>query len=160
VSEANGYRPIRFQCQASGPCWNRMHRPKVEVFAECFPRGIGFSDADGLWIRRDADGWIVHLDRQYTRDRRDHYLWLEWKGIGAPQTTGQTLTGLALSRQQRWVVLGIEGDAATMAVRRYRYAEAGCWHPWIVGTLDDVKARMRDWVRRIEVASSLRRVGG
>ena len=41
-----GYNPMRWDCEKSG-CFNVKCRPKIEVFAECFPGRINFGDMDG-----------------------------------------------------------------------------------------------------------------
>ncbi|MAG24660.1 hypothetical protein CMI47_03685 [Candidatus Pacearchaeota archaeon] len=43
---ALGFNPMRWDCQTQG-CFNKKCRPKIEVFAECFPRRINFGDVDG-----------------------------------------------------------------------------------------------------------------
>jgi len=44
---ANGYNPLRWDCQKRG-CFNLKRRPKIEIFAECFPGRINFGDVDGI----------------------------------------------------------------------------------------------------------------
>ena len=34
-----GYNPMRWDCERDG-CFNVLRRPKIEVFADCFPRRI------------------------------------------------------------------------------------------------------------------------
>ena len=33
---ADGYNPLRWDCERQG-CFNLKRRPKIEVFADCFP---------------------------------------------------------------------------------------------------------------------------
>lgn len=62
-----------------------------------------------------------------------------------------------LSRLARCKVLNVEGEASTMAVSRYRWAEQGMWKEWIRGNLSDVKARMTNWVQKVEAQAGYRR---
>ena len=39
MMEANGYNPLRWDCERQG-CFNLKRRPKIEVFADCFPGRI------------------------------------------------------------------------------------------------------------------------
>ena len=41
----NGYNPIKWKCKDSG-CYLKLVRPRIEVFADCFPRRINFTDID------------------------------------------------------------------------------------------------------------------
>ena len=47
MSLANGYNPLRWDCLRRG-CFNLKRRPKIEVFADCFPGRINFGDVDGI----------------------------------------------------------------------------------------------------------------
>lgn len=47
MTAANGYNPLRWDCERRG-CFNLKRRPKIEVFAECFPGRINFGDVDGI----------------------------------------------------------------------------------------------------------------
>jgi hypothetical protein len=38
---------MRYDCSKNG-CYNKTLRPKIETFAECFPRKIGMSDVDAI----------------------------------------------------------------------------------------------------------------
>lgn len=43
----NGYNPMQWNCERQG-CFNVKKRPKIEMFADCLPRKISFSDIDGI----------------------------------------------------------------------------------------------------------------
>lgn len=37
INKAPGYNELRYNCETQG-CFNIKKRPKIEIFAECFPR--------------------------------------------------------------------------------------------------------------------------
>ena len=43
MSADNGFNPMRWDCDRWG-CFNRVCRPKIEKFADCFPGRINFGD--------------------------------------------------------------------------------------------------------------------
>jgi hypothetical protein len=64
MTESPGHNPIRWDCRNG--CFNELMRPKIEAFAECFPRNIGMMDIDG------------------TVELNGHFLFLEFKTSGCP----------------------------------------------------------------------------
>lgn len=46
MSDSNGYNPMRWDCKGGENCYNLKMRPKVEVFAECFPGKVGMTDVE------------------------------------------------------------------------------------------------------------------
>lgn len=123
----SGFNPMRWNCRTSG-CFNVKRRPKIEVFAECFPRRINFGDVDG----------IVELSGKF--------LMLEWKGDGGAIRTGQARTYVEFTRNIGNLVLVVHGDAETMTVEGYSQYWSGKPFPFVTGDLDAVKDRMRRWV--------------
>lgn len=95
-----GSNPMRHDCKQGERCFNRVCRPKIDVFAECFPGRVNFGDVDGLL---ELDG---------------HLLLLEWKSYGLRVPTGQRLMHDALIAAGHTVVV-VEGDAETMVVRAF-----------------------------------------
>jgi hypothetical protein len=133
MAQPLGYNPLRWDCEKQG-CFNRLKRPKIEAFAECFPGRINFGDVDG----------VVEIN--------GHFLYLEWKAEEVPLKTGQrilierrTLDGLS-------TYLIVAGDAESMKVERYAVAWNGKIGAWEDATLDDVKARIKSWVRMAQGA--------
>jgi hypothetical protein len=124
----NGYNPLRWDCEKEGACYNVKHRPKIEVFAECFPGRINFGDLDAS---------IVEINSRA--------LLLEWKGAPVAIPTGQHLTYTNLSRTGLLVVVTVAGDAETMKVTHFGFYIGGKFSGWIVGTLDTVKEVCRRW---------------
>lgn len=121
-----GFNPMRWQCDRDG-CFNQKRRPKIEAFADCFPRCINFGDVDGL----------VELNCSFCL--------LEWKGDGGAVRQGQRLSYVAFTRTPGNVVFVVEGDAESMAVRRYLTFWRGEQCDWVEASLDDVKKRIRAW---------------
>lgn len=124
---ANGFNPMDWNCHQSG-CFNVKRRPKIEVFADCFPRRINFGDVDGL----------VELSGVFAM--------LEWKGQGGSLRKGQELTYQAFTKQPGNIVFVIEGDAETMIVQRYCIFWQGRQHPWQAADLAEIQNRIRGWV--------------
>jgi hypothetical protein len=94
-----GGNPMRWKCAALG-CYNELARPKIEVFADCFPGRICMGDIDGL----------VEINGKF--------LLLEWKSGPKEIPQGQRITYDVLVKiaGRMWTVLCIAGDAKTMDV--------------------------------------------
>lgn len=121
----NGYNPLRWNCRQRG-CFNVLCRPKIEVFAKCFPGKGNFGDADGLVEQGGCFGL------------------LEWKTHGYVPL-GQQLTFAAFSRRLGDTVFVVEGNAQNMLVRRYCVYFNGRASGWLTASLADVQARVEDW---------------
>ena len=122
-----GYNPLRWDCGRDG-CFNKSRRPKIEAFADCFPGRINFGDVDG---EVEINGCFCQI---------------EWKGRGGTIATGQHIKFERYTAMRAGnVVFVVEGDAETMAVRRYRKYWAGLGHEWIAGDLAALKASIRAW---------------
>jgi len=126
-----GFNPMRWNCEADG-CFNIKRRPKIEAFAECFPRRINFGDVDGL----------VELSGCFCL--------LEWKGDGGSVKAGQRRSYIEFTRTGGNIVFVVNGDAETMAVRDYSIFWNGKQRPAVVGDLDAVKARIKKWVAWVQ----------
>lgn len=96
----SGANPIRWKCKERG-CFNLKKRPKIEVFAQCFPRKIAMGDVDGL----------IELG--------GHFLMLEWKMPGAPVPRAQEMVYERITAWDRFTVIVVWGDAETMDVTSY-----------------------------------------
>lgn len=122
-----GFRPMFWDCEMSG-CFNRLRRPKIEMFSECFPGRINFGDVDGL----------VEIS--------GYFCMLEWKGEGGSIKTGQRISYEAFTAQKYGnVVFVIEGDAETMEVGRYCRFWLGQQTEWIDADLENVKKSITRW---------------
>lgn len=132
---APGFNPMRWNCERRG-CFNKKRRPKIEVFAECFPRKINFGDVDGL----------VEVNGKFCL--------LEWKGDGGVIGLGQHRSYVSFTRNDGNIVLVVHGDAETMEVAGYGYYRRGFYFRLGQGTLDDVKTFVRRWVSTTEGAAA------
>lgn len=126
---ADGFNPLRWKCAVDG-CFNIKRRPKIEVFADCFPRRINFGDVDGL----------VEYDGSFCL--------LEWKGDEGHISTGQRRSFVAFSKLAANIVVIAQGNAESMIVTRHAYFVRGTWHGWFDGDLGAIKALLRRWIAR------------
>ena len=126
-----GENPMRWQCGSDG-CFNQKRRPKIERFADCFPRRINFGDVDGL----------VELNGRFCM--------LEWKGQGGSIHTGQRLSFEAFTRITGNVVFVVDGDAETMEVTQYRVFWRGKQEPAVPGDINRLKQRIANWAAWVQ----------
>jgi hypothetical protein len=126
----SGFNPMRWNCETSG-CFNTKRRPKIEVFADCFPSRINFGDVDGLV--------------EY-----GSFCLLEWKGEGGSLRTGQRISFEQFTRQPGNIVFVVDGNAETMEVTRYSIFWAGSHQTAIDANLDELKERIKAWVRYMD----------
>ena len=131
--QPEGFNPMRWDCQRDG-CFNVKRRPKIEVFAECFPRRINFGDVDGLV---ELNGWFILL---------------EWKGSGGSLPQGQVMSFERFTRDIGDLVLVVHGDAEIMTVTGYSEFWGGRHTPIVQADLALVKSRIRRWVDWTEAA--------
>ena len=110
MTAANGYNPLRWDCERQG-CFNLKRRPKIEVFADCFPGRISFGDVDG----------IVEVG--------GNALLLEWKSEERELPTGQRLLYQRLTRCGPVSVMIVVGDAETMLIDATAIFADGVRHP-------------------------------
>lgn len=126
-NNSDGYNPLHWDCSTSG-CFNKKLRPKIEVFAECFPGRINFGDVDGLV---EINGFFALL---------------EWKNPGGKIRTGQRISFEHHTRQRKGnVVFVAEGNAETMTVQRYCCFYRGHQSTWRVSDLAGLKGSIRKW---------------
>ena len=124
----NGYNPMRWDCNKQG-CFNKKRRPKIEVFADCLPGKIAFTDIDGI---TEVNG---------------RALVLECKTDPTPIPRGQAIMWHRLTKTGLLTVLCLAGDAETMDVTHCKWCYKGVWDTtWAEAALDDVKALIRQWV--------------
>lgn len=123
-----GFNPLRWNCERDG-CFNKTRRPKIELFADCFPRRINFGDVDGL----------VEIGGSFCL--------LEWKGDGGSLRRGQELSFQAFTAKPGNVVFVVHGDAETMEVKRYSFFWQKQHRPFVPATLDVLKNHIRAWAQ-------------
>jgi hypothetical protein len=129
--KANGFNPLRWDCSRQG-CYNIHCRPKIEVFADCFPGRINFGDQDAPLVERNCRG-----------------LMMEWKPI-AQITDGQRLCYENLSRVGFMVGMAVVGDPRTMEVSKYGLFIDGKFQGWRDADLKETKRVVRAWCERAE----------
>lgn len=123
----SGFNPMRWNCDRDG-CFNKKRRPKIEVFADCFPGGINFGDVDGL----------VEISGAFCL--------LEWKADGGVLKEGQRRSYVAFTRNPTNVVFVVHGDAETMKVRSYFVFWGGTQLATRIADLEELKDHIRKWV--------------
>lgn len=126
---ADGYNPLRWDCERQG-CFNLKRRPKIEIFADCFPGRISFGDVDG----------IVEV--------RGNALLLEWKSAEQELLTGQRLLYQRLTRNGPVSVMIVVGDAENMLIDATALFADGVRHPaegFEPADLDLVRHRLTAW---------------
>lgn len=129
MSPENGFNPMRYECEESG-CFNKKRRPKIEVFADCFPGRINFGDVDGE----------VEINTYFCQ--------LEWKTGTTNIPTGQRIKFERYTKLKRGnIVFVVDGDAGTMRVEGFCRFFDGEQRPWQAAELEDVKAWIKKWAK-------------
>lgn len=122
-----GYNPMRWDCEKNG-CFNQKKRPKIELFADCFPGSISFGDVDA---EVELNGYGLRM---------------EWKCHAGDIPSGQRIM------YQRKTFFGIDavvcvhGDAESMTVEHFGWFVLGEWRGWKSGTLEDLRHEVKKWV--------------
>ena len=137
--KCGGFNPLRWDCEKLG-CFNKKQRPKIEVFAECFPGRINFGDVDAE----------VELN--------GHFLQLEWKSYIGEPPTGQRIKFEKYTSRPGFNVIVVCGDAETMHVEAYQVWHNGKAIPWVAATLEDLKWRIARW-RAWAMSDKLKKAG-
>jgi hypothetical protein len=117
---------MRWNCEKQG-CFNKKKRPKIEVFADCFPGRISFGDVDG----------IVEI--------AGRFLMLEWKPGTGPISRGQSIMYEKITRDKKWMVIVVAGDAEAMEIEAASCFKGGRFFEWQHCTLDGLKELIKDW---------------
>lgn len=118
---------MRYDCGKSG-CFNKVHRPKLEMFADCFPGRINFGDVDGL----------VEIN--------GHFLMLEWKSHHGEIPTGQRITYERLVDTGKFTIVIVCGNAETMEVTHGAVLRQGDTAvEWKEKSLDDIRYFITKW---------------
>ena len=95
---AAGFNPLRWSCSEKG-CYNKTVRPRIEVFAECFPGRISMGDVDGM----------VEINYRF--------LMAEFKSPGGDITRGQEILFERLTNNNiDFTVFVLNGDPITMEI--------------------------------------------
>jgi len=123
---AGGRNPMMLDCERQG-CFNVKKRLKLERFADCFPGKIGMGDVDG----------IVEIN--------GHFLVLEWKAPGVALSTGQRIMYERMTRDDRFTVVFVEGDAEHMSVERTATIRGGRLGRWRDSSFSQLHAGIKQW---------------
>ena len=126
-NESSGINPMTWDCEQRG-CFNKKMRPKIEMFAECLPGRIAFSDVDA----------IVEI--------KGNLLVMEWK-TGRHLPRGQALLYQRWTGNSPTVAILVVGDAEHMTVEEIAYIDTGKIGPWVPKDLDGLKNLISDWGR-------------
>ena len=126
----DGYNPLRWDCDKRG-CFNKLRRPKIEMFHDCFPGRISFGDVDG----------IVEV--------KGKALMLEWKSEMMPLPTGQQIMYSRITKGKKITVICVVGDAETMNVTHYGFYYDGKFSDWRESNLQGVKEKIKEWVEKM-----------
>jgi hypothetical protein len=137
MSAPTGYNPMRYDCDQRG-CFNKKRRPKIELFADCFPGKISFGDVDA----------IVEVN--------GHALMLEWKSETNKPTGGQHIMYTRLTESSPVTVFLIVGNAETMDITHFGKYHAG--NMWPIQECDFAEAKRRiavwsEWAQKTPVGS-------
>ena len=127
----DGYNPLRWNCDLDG-CFNKKLRPKIEMFADCFPGKISFGDIDGM-VERDGA-----------------FILMEWKAEGGALCTAQEIAFTNFSKFNRCLVVVVHGNPETMAVDGYSYFWEGVHSVYKPKTFDELHAFVKRWVDWID----------
>ena len=120
-----GYNPMQWNCETQG-CFNLKKRPKIEIFAECFPGRIAMTDVDG---EVEIGGNILQI---------------EWKShTHIPR--GQQIKFERATKTCHLTVFVVKGDAETMEVDGFNIVSGGIIGPWFDADLEALKATIKDW---------------
>lgn len=123
---ANGYNPLRWDCELDG-CFNKKLRPKIEMFADCFPGKISFGDVDGLVEISGA------------------FVLMEWKADGGSLGRGQGIAFTNFSKFQNCLVIVVNGNPETMAVDGFSYFWKGKQEAYQRHDLDGLRSFIKRW---------------
>lgn len=136
--KGGGFNPMRWDCEKR-ECFNKKRRPKIELFADCFPRNISFGDVDA---EVEING---------------HFLQLEWKTyIGSPPG-GQLIKFHHYTRRPGFNVIVVCGDAETMKIEAFQIWDNGDGGAWTAASFHDLKslvARWANWAQHDDFSQS------
>lgn len=104
--DKKGYNPLHWNCLTQG-CFNYYCRPRLEMFAHCFPGKICMSDIDG----------ICEINK--------HFLLLEWKTQFKPLPQGQKILFERISKAGKFTVLVLVGNVQDMKPHHLQWFHNG-----------------------------------
>lgn len=130
----NGFNPMRYDCERQG-CFNKTHRPKIELFADCFPGRINFGDIDAI-VEINGKGLL-----------------LEWKSHAGALPMGQKIMYTRLTKDHLLSVICVHGNAENMEIHHVAFVFGGKWHDWKPSSMEQLKDSIKKWVTWAQKAS-------
>ena len=121
---------MRWDCDHDG-CWKDKNQVKLGVFDECFPGKIGFSDLDG----------VVEID--------GHFLLIEWKYGNSELPEGQRIMFENMTRDDRWIVVIVNGNAEKMEVSSTQVIAKGRIYQPEESSIGNLKLRCNQWALKL-----------
>lgn len=137
MSHDNGANPMRWECTTQG-CFNQKKRPKIELFADCLPGRIAFTDIAAI---TEIGG---------------NLLLLEWKDHAELQR-GQRLLYERMTLVCPAAVLVVEGDAEQMTVISIRTVWQGVISPPEPASLERLRHDIQAWGQWVMANPALQR---
>lgn len=136
----DGSNPMLHRCDIKG-CFNIKKRPKIEIFAQCFPKKIGASDIDGV------------IEQNF------RFMFIEWKSHLGELPKGQHILFERLTlRYEYTFVMVLCGDAETMEIthmKRIYRGKFGDWEPMSTPGVLTAMSLWSDWtvakIRDLEI---------
>lgn len=122
---------MRWDCKKGENCFNKKRRPKIEVFAQCFPGFINFGDVDGIV---EVNGYFAIL---------------EWKGPGGTFLTAQKILATRFTKFPGNIYFLVYGDAETMAVSGYEVFEGGTRLYFQLGKMPELLTHIKAWTDKV-----------
>lgn len=121
-----GFNKMRYDCEKSG-CFNLKKRPKIEMFADCFPGRISLGDVDGI-VEIAGNG-----------------LMLEWKPARSEIKQGQAIMYKRFTRSGMLRVLCVVGDAELMTITAHKWFQGGNEKAWQESSFEIVHNLIERW---------------
>jgi len=125
VASPVGANPMRWDCSKQG-CFNLHKRPKIEMFADCLPGRIAFSDVDAIV---EVGGHLLAIEWKEHRHvpRGQHLLFTRWTKHGPV------------------AVIMVVGDARNMTVEEIALVHKGVIGPWQDMDMAGLRQIVQDW---------------
>ena len=127
MNAIQGFNPLRWDCSSKG-CYNSTVRPRIEHFAQCFPRKIAMTDVDGM----------VEIG--------GNFLMLEWKQPPGTLGRGQEIMFEKLTKAgMPFRVYVVTGHSQTMEIEDFAIYENSTVQRFIDVDFNDLLASIKGW---------------
>lgn len=128
-----GWNPIRHECETQG-CWNKVHRPRIELFAGALPRKISMTDLDA------------------TVEVNGSFLFLEWKSYAGEIPTGQRIYFERLtSLSEKITAVVVAGNPELDTVEAIQTFSKGKARDWEECDLEGLFERIKRWSSKVDI---------